>query len=781
MYKEKYIKMSASSNSELVQNSVVSGVLKSKMTDAELKDEIERRRELNEKLGVHPSWQKESIINISFYLKEVKKNGWNMTMEDMMKQSKTRIEIDYLTQVNENKENDSGNGSEEEHSEGEEIKDIDVLDISKLEKLNTYQEGNIITYKYGTEDVIECYGTYFTKISDLEWRKEIIQPTLSQVIKNNKDHSKYAIEYGYEINQLCVKHFGKIFFNNEKFNYTTLDYALFGETLYTLFGDTNKYDEEQGRWVGYDNKTGKWILGSKTDNFVLSRLMVNNLRSFYEELHEMTCEHLDKLVDKCKNAAPRFDVNIGTVSGKGANKRYNNFWVKIGNERFTGETTIPEKIEEYFPVLKMMCIIRVVSDHYVDELGDTDKFVPNMIKASRMYFTDRKVIKNLDKNENIMNFDNCTLIVENKEWVLVPHHPEHYCSRSTNYKLIMEVDVKKEKDVMMETMNNSFTDPVKTECMIKTKSYSLVGKNPRKRFFIDYGESGNNGKGVVDKAMEKSYGDYYSALDPNTLRKNKFTADTERPTPMLFDAIQSRYCALSEPASDTKLDGAKVKKYRGGDTQSLRKCHGNAVSVMPMWSMYMSTNFYPDLDGFDKALKDSISMIKWDVEFFKESELEKETTSKKYATDIKQKLEKDNGRFSSAWMWILLEHYDPDFEIHPDFNAEQKEEMEECNYVQQFVDECLIDVSKEETNTEIFSFLGKTELYLEAKRFYDNNNWELPIQKILIKEVSKILPSQRFEQFSYSKKVKISDTETKSMRAYFKHYKLKSKPTDGLH
>lgn len=774
--------MSASSNSDLVQNSVVSGVLKSEMTNTQLREAIDKSHEMEQQYGVHPSWQKENIVSISFYLKEVNKNGWNMTMEDMMKKSKCEVTIEYMSKTNDQKqvlENDSGNGSEEEQQE--EIKDIDVLDVSKLEKINTYQEGNIITYKYGTQDVIQCYGAYFTKISDLEWRKEIIQCTRSRFIKQNNDRPRSELEWAYEVYQLSIKHFGKICHGDSHIQFDVLDYAFFGETLYKLYGDTNKYDEEQGRWVGYDNKTGKWILGSKTDNFVLSRLMVNNLRSFYTEIHDMTCDHLEKLIDKCKNITPKFDVNQGTITGKGSNKSYGNFYVRIGNKQFKSGEGLTEQIEEYFLTLKKMSKMRVFSNHYSDVLGDTDKFIPNMIKASRMYFTDRKVIKNLDKNENIMNFDNCTLIVENKEWLLVPHHPEHYCSRSTNYKLHMEVNVKKEKDVMMGTMNNSFTDPDKTECMIKTKSYSLVGKNPRKRFFIDYGESGNNGKGVVDKAMEKSYGDYYSALDPNTLRKNKFTADTERPTPMLFDAIQSRYCALSEPASDTKLDGAKVKKYRGGDTQSLRKCHGNAVSVMPMWSMYMSTNFYPDLDGFDKALKDSISMIKWDVEFFKESELEKETTSKKYATDIKQKLEKDNGRFSSAWMWILLEHYDPDFEIHPDFNAEQKEEMEECNYVQQFVDECLVDVSKEETNTEIFSFLGKTEVYLEAKKFYDNNNWELPMQKILIKEVSKILPSQRFEQFPYSKKVKISDTETKSMRAYFKHYKLKSKPSDGLH
>ena len=732
-------------------------------------------------MNVHRSWEKRTDEYIQDLYYRVYEKKPDMTMEMFLERSHGEmIDVAFGDPEEDTDPDDSGTASEEvEKEEKEEEKQQTCTDKIELEG------GNIVMYDM--EDGSRKVMTYKKELHTQTIEKDYIKFTLDSPSRRTlQPPPEFTEPEHYAINNIifgCTsmlkyglnpRYLMRLFFPT--------DPNEFSRMLGAVYSKTNKYDPTVKSWFCYNEKEGRWMDTESDENFILMGELMGSLKMFYATTKTQANKYIASLEKKLKESQGGTMSYIRGSYTK-STKKYNKCKIKLGETEIEeGSTQVPNAVKDILPQLYRWDKIAVMSNYFRDGLSDNYEFVPRTVKASRYYFVENGFNLKLDTNPYMINFLNCTLYVRDDVKAIIPHSPDHMISKSTGYRLMHFEAVEEQIQELMKSVNNSFTCKEKTDCMLRTKAYSLVGKNPSKKFFIDYGPETNNGKGVVDTFMKKSLGEYYAPLPSEIICKGKMEFDPERPQSTLYNAIPCRYISIAEPSADAHLSGDVLKRLSGGgDSLSVRQLRKNAKTKVPLFAMYCATNHFPDFDGFDMAVVKRMVMIKWEVQFIEEKELVKETKYKKIATDIKERVTNDTtDRYASAWMYILIKNYTKDLNIHEDFLVAQEAEMKDSDYVKEYIEECLIDTEEEEKNQVHFSWITKMELYQDVKNYYFKNNYGLPPKKIFIKEFEKQLKAiekeDRINESSYSRNVYNAILgKERSVRHFYKFYKFKSK------
>jgi putative DNA primase/helicase len=151
----------------------------------------------------------------------------------------------------------------------------------------------------------------------------------------------------------------------------------------------------------------------------------------------------------------------------------------------------------------------------------------------------------------------------------------------------------------------------------ETRSYvqrlagsTLVGRQRDHVFVIHYG-TGRNGKGTFIRGLAGTLGDYFAVPHKSLIvHERSERHDTERAA--LF---RVRLAVAGETSRRQSLDEAQIKNLTGADRISARRLYENPWQFDPSHSLWLQTNYLPNIVGTDPGIWERMKVVPWVVMF----------------------------------------------------------------------------------------------------------------------------------------------------------------------
>ena len=147
----------------------------------------------------------------------------------------------------------------------------------------------------------------------------------------------------------------------------------------------------------------------------------------------------------------------------------------------------------------------------------------------------------------------------------------------------------------------------------RAMGYCITGDTAAQVFFVFHG-NGANGKSTLINILNGVLNDYAGQFDSFVLaRKND---GLNNPNPLLIDNQSKRYVVVSEKNEGTELDVALIKVISGGDNISARRLFENNLKPFkPTYKLILVTNFLPNINWNDDAIKRRYRIIPFTAKF----------------------------------------------------------------------------------------------------------------------------------------------------------------------
>lgn len=139
---------------------------------------------------------------------------------------------------------------------------------------------------------------------------------------------------------------------------------------------------------------------------------------------------------------------------------------------------------------------------------------------------------------------------------------------------------------------------------------ALVGAQHDHVFVIHYG-GGRNGKGTFMRALFNMLGPYAVVPHLNLLVQ---TRHTEHDT-IKAALFRARLAVASETERRVKLAEASVKNLTGRDRITCRRMRENPWEFTPSHSLWLQTNYLPEISGRDEGIWRRIRVVPWVATF----------------------------------------------------------------------------------------------------------------------------------------------------------------------
>lgn len=151
-------------------------------------------------------------------------------------------------------------------------------------------------------------------------------------------------------------------------------------------------------------------------------------------------------------------------------------------------------------------------------------------------------------------------------------------------------------------------DAAVKEMLQKQLGYFLTGRTSERGFFIWWGENGSNGKTTVCNLMKKIMYKFY-VTTPKEVFVQGFASRAGAATPHLVPLRRARMAVFAETDRSAKLNSEVIKSVSGNDSISFRRLYGEQDEFVPVCKLVMMTNFKPEFDVDDQAMKDRLHFI----------------------------------------------------------------------------------------------------------------------------------------------------------------------------
>lgn len=139
---------------------------------------------------------------------------------------------------------------------------------------------------------------------------------------------------------------------------------------------------------------------------------------------------------------------------------------------------------------------------------------------------------------------------------------------------------------------------------------ALVGLQRDHLFVIHYG-TGGNGKGTFIRALQHVLGPYAVTPELGLLTQTKW-GPHDTATSTLFRA---RLAVATETERRVKLAEASIKNLTGGDRITARRLYENPWAFTPTHSLWLVTNYKPEISGRDAGIWRRIRVVPWVTSF----------------------------------------------------------------------------------------------------------------------------------------------------------------------
>jgi P4 family phage/plasmid primase-like protien len=194
-------------------------------------------------------------------------------------------------------------------------------------------------------------------------------------------------------------------------------------------------------------------------------------------------------------------------------------------------------------------------------------------------------------------------------------HPELLVTRSTG--IVYEPDAWQTKcprfmSFLLEITSGNLE---LTQYLLRVLGYSLYGAQREQKFWVFIG-NGQNGKGVLVKAVAHVLGDYAMfASSAMYMRSKHGDPGSSGPRADLMALQGKRFLTTSEPVQGAFNDEL-VKHHTGGDPVRARALHSNTeLQFPPTWTIFFLTNNPPKLEDVGKSMQRRLRAVHFNEDF----------------------------------------------------------------------------------------------------------------------------------------------------------------------
>jgi P4 family phage/plasmid primase-like protien len=263
----------------------------------------------------------------------------------------------------------------------------------------------------------------------------------------------------------------------------------------------------------------------------------------------------------------------------------------------------------------------------------------NILREAAELFFDDKFIGNMDKNKNLMCFNNGVVDFEQKEFR--DGIPEDYITKCTKIDYIEYnenvPDVLNIANNIKEFMKQIFPIKEQYRYMFDHLSACLIGSNKNQTFNIYHG-SGSNGKSIIADFMSMSLGEYKGTVPITLVTERRGTIGGTSDEVIKLKGV--RYAVMQEPSKGVKLNEGVMKELTGGDPIQARGLYCESEVFEPQFSLVVCTNNLFEMNSNDDGTWRRIRKCDFVSKFIDNGE--KHTDDTKYVfkkdKDLKDKL-----------------------------------------------------------------------------------------------------------------------------------------------
>lgn len=218
-------------------------------------------------------------------------------------------------------------------------------------------------------------------------------------------------------------------------------------------------------------------------------------------------------------------------------------------------------------------------------------------------------VSEFDKNPYLLNCRNGTLDLRNM--VFHPHNPDDLFTKMANVTYDPNAGCARWERHIFEVMKG---DQVKALFLQQALGYALTGMTNFECFFILFGPTSRNGKGLTMGTFATLMGDYAVNAQPDTITQ-KQTANGSGPSEDLARLAGARFINISEPDKKMVLSSARVKTLTGNDLITARYLHENSFEFRLSGKIFINTNHLPTVTDTTVFNSDRVKVIPFERHF----------------------------------------------------------------------------------------------------------------------------------------------------------------------
>lgn len=153
--------------------------------------------------------------------------------------------------------------------------------------------------------------------------------------------------------------------------------------------------------------------------------------------------------------------------------------------------------------------------------------------------------------------------------------------------------------------------------------YAITGRVSEQMWLIAHGV-GSNGKGVLQRCLQRLLGDYYCVMSPDCLIKRGRAEAKNAPRPYLADLEGKRLAICDELPEDSVLDEEMIKRATGDSTIEARYLHANSVKFDPTHFSVLLCNHKPKINIDDEAMLRRLLFLPFEFRFKRAHDIDPE-------------------------------------------------------------------------------------------------------------------------------------------------------------